>query len=174
MNIDSPVIFADGTEFYKKLAVDYIQHDKGLFILAPSGSGKTFFVNNQTTWDWIDGDYLWPATGADLSSDEWGDGDIEMINIKSDIITIQAKNLGFWIIGSSNSFLRPDAIVIPPLEKHIEYISKRETGDYDGGAKSANMEEVMEHRKIILRWGDKGVPCFQSIGAATEFLSRRL
>ena len=87
MDINSPVIFTDGTEFYKKLAAEYVRHDSGRFILAPSGSGKTYFINGQTTKDWIDGDYLWPAAGADLSSGNWGDGDVEMINIKSDIIT---------------------------------------------------------------------------------------
>lgn len=42
MNASTPVIFADGTAFYNNLAKGYIRHDRGLFILAPSGSGKTF------------------------------------------------------------------------------------------------------------------------------------
>lgn len=40
--MDTPVIFSDGTEVYERLGREYIRHKRGLFILAPSGTGKTY------------------------------------------------------------------------------------------------------------------------------------
>jgi hypothetical protein len=172
MNAATPVIFADGMSFYAELAKTYIRHTNGLFILAPSGAGKTHFVNKQTDMHWIDGDYLWPAANADLSDDSWSDDRemVEEINIKSDVITHQAKKLGFWIIGSSNSFLKPDAIVLPDWETHAKYIRNRESTDYDGGAKTEDYGGVLAHRDIIARWEKQGVPCFSSIEKAAAEL----
>ncbi len=132
MNADTPVIFTDGTDFFDDLAEKYVRHNKGLFILAPSGSGKTYFVDRQTKKHWIDGDYLWPAANADLSSDEWSYdvAQVDGINAKSDVITNEAKKLGFWIIGSSNKFIIPDAIVLPPWDTHVEYVRKRQGDNY--------------------------------------------
>ncbi len=112
---ETPVVFADGSAVYSKLAKTYRTHSKGLFILAPSGSGKSYFVNHQAVKNWIDGDLLWVVTGADYSNDTWDESleQIMEINARSDIITEQAKKQGFWVIGSSNLFLQPDAIVIP-------------------------------------------------------------
>ncbi|HMH70355.1 MAG TPA: hypothetical protein VK502_03060 [Candidatus Saccharimonadales bacterium] len=174
MNATSPVIFADGTEFYTALASIYKTHPRGLFILAPSGTGKTYFVTAQREKHWIDGDYLWPATNADLNTDEWNNDQesVEEINRRSDVITAQVKKLGFWVVGSSNDSLKPDAIVIPPWRTHREYIRKREGKEYDGGAKSEDFKAVLAHRKIIKKWQKKGVPCFNSIEEAADFLAR--
>lgn len=174
MNKNTPIIFSDGTEFYAQLAKKYIKHSSGLFILAPSASGKTYYINNQKDNDWIDGDYLWPATNADLSSNEWNAKleDVYEINRRSDIITYQAKKLGFWVIGSSNESLKPDAIVILPWETQLEYIKKRESKDYDGGATTADIESVRNHRHTVSLWQDKGVPSFESIDEAVNFLTK--
>lgn len=168
----TPVIFADGTAFYADLSKKYIQHSHGLFILAPSGAGKTYFVSHQTESHWIDGDDLWPAAGADPTNDEW-ESDfalVQEINDRSDIITHQAKKLGFWIVGSSNHHLKPDAIVLPPWEKHVTYITNRESSHYDGGAKQADLQSVQEHRAWIAKWEDQGVPRFDSVDDAVAFL----
>jgi hypothetical protein len=168
-------MFTDGKSVYSELAKQYITHDKGLFILAPSGSGKTYFVNHQSAVEkhWIDGDLLWIATNADPTGDEWDDDPVlvQEINDRCDIITYQAKKLGFWIMGSSNSSLRPDAIVLPPWEKHIQMIRKREQCDYDGGAKEEDLNGVKAHRGWIARWEAKGVPQFSSIDDAVGALA---
>jgi hypothetical protein len=176
MNKNTPVIFTDGTTFFEELSKDYIMHDRGLFILAPSGAGKTHFVNGQEQKNWVDGDYLWPLAGADLSGDEWNDdlSQVEEINIRCDAITNQATKQGFWIIGSSNSSLRPDAIVLPPWNVHLAYIKKRENTVYDGGARAENIESLRSHRKIIAQWKHKSVPAFMSIKEAAEYLSTHL
>lgn len=172
MNIRTPVVFSDGTQFFDGLSEEYIRHNRGFFILAPSGSGKTYFVNKQQQKDWIDGDVLWPMAGADLTSYEWVDdpGLIDEINRKSDVITNEARKLGFWVIGSSNDSLKPDAIVLPEWSQHREYIASREEYHYDGGAKIADFEAVESHREIIKRWSQKGVPEFQSVQEAADYL----
>ena len=174
MTTSTPVVFANGTKFYQKLGKKYIRHKKGLFILAPSGSGKTYFVNRQKQANWIDGDYLWLASNADLSSDEW-DADyeeVQEINDRSDVITHQAKKLGFWIVGSSNNSLKPDAIVLLPWRKHVAYIKKRQIDNYDGGATVKDLSGVIKHRRWIRKWKKQGVPCFYSIDEAAEFYAK--
>jgi hypothetical protein len=172
MDIATPIIFSDGTALYDELAKSYIRHESGLFILAPSGAGKSFFIDRQSEKHWIDGDYLWPSANADPTNDEWVNDDdlVEWVNQKSDIITCQAKKLGFWIIGSSNSFLKPDAIVIPDWEVHKSYIENRDKASYDGGARIADLSGVLKHREIIERWKSYDVPCYESVQDAAHAL----
>lgn len=174
MDTFTPIVFADGTKFFQELGKKYVQHAKGLFILAPSASGKTYFVNRQKRADWVDGDYLWVASNADLSGDEW-DTDFELvqeINNRSDVITLQAKKLGFWIIGSSNNSLKPDAIVLLPWRKQVAYVKKRQQNNYDGGATLEDLQGLVEHRRWIRKWKRQGVPCFSSIDEAVAFLTK--
>lgn len=174
LSSNTPIIFADGSVFFQGLAKEYARHKRGLFILAPSGAGKTRFVNNQTKKHWIDGDYLWPAANADTTGDEWGYDfeTVQEMNNRSDVITQQAKKMGFWIIGSSNNFLKPDAIVLPPWRTHVKYITTREHGNYDGGATSHDLQGVLNHRRWIRKWKKHGVPCFTSIDEAASYLAR--
>jgi hypothetical protein len=169
---DMPVVFSDGTAIYNTLAETYKLHKKGFFILAPSGTGKTYYINHQDQKDWIDGDILWSVTGADFNDETWGDTfeDVLEINARSDVITHQAKKQGFWVLGSSNMFLQPDAIVLPTWETHLAYIKTREQNNYDGGATSSDVTGVQNHRRWIEKtWSDK-VPIFKSIEAATDHI----
>ncbi|KKR23322.1 MAG: hypothetical protein UT53_C0024G0005 [Candidatus Yanofskybacteria bacterium GW2011_GWD2_39_48] len=168
-----PLIFADGTDVYNKLKEAYITHPIGYFILAPSGAGKTHFINKQTEQHWIDGDHLWLSAKAHPDSQWWLEpyNIIDEIDQRSDIITVEAKKLGFWIMGASNNWLKPDAIVLPNWKTHKKYIKYRETHNYDGGAKSDRLQQVLDHRKQISRWKKQGVPNFKSIEEATEYLS---
>lgn len=170
-----PLMFADGTTVYEDLAKRYVRHEKGYFILAPSGSGKTHFIDSQKEKHWLDGDELWMLTKAHPEG-EWWLEDLDIINqieARSDVITIEAKNLGFWIIGASNVFLKPDAIVIPDWETHKKWIAKRQTGSYDGGATTEQLEGVLKHRKIIARWEAQGVPSFKTVGEAASYLAAK-
>jgi hypothetical protein len=172
MDTSTPVIFSDGTVFFDNLSRDYIRHHKAYFILAPSGAGKTRFVNSQQEKHWIDGDVLWPSANADLSHDGW-DVPFEAvmeINNKSDVITHEAKKLGFWIIGSSNNWLKPDAIVLPKWSRHKLHIAKREKTIYDGGATTSDLEGIKSHRDWIRKWRKHGVPCFLSVEEAAHYL----
>lgn len=174
---DTPLVFADGTEFYKKLASEYVTHSKGLFIIAPSGAGKTYYVDNQEVKNWIDGDTLWMAAKAHPKG-EWWLKDLDGINEierRSDVITEQAKKLGFWIIGVDCYSILPDAVVIPELETHKKYLQIR-TNDHnnDGGQTIDRLDSVLRARKYMESFADKGVPIFKSVEEATGYLASTL
>ncbi len=174
LNAKIPVVFKDGTEVYTELAKKYVTHKTGYFIMAPSGAGKTHYVNAQKEMHWLDGDELWMKTNAHPDGAWWLAGTDKIIEIdqRSDIITIEAKKLGFWIVGASNSFLQPDAIVIPDWETHKKWIKTREDTNYDGGATSDRLDQVISHREWILEWEKKGVPKFDTVELATTFLAK--
>jgi len=170
-----PVIFKDSQDFYDDFAKKYIKHDKGFFILAPSGAGKTWFCNNQKEPHWIDGDQLWEQAGAhpDFRLQWWtgGEDTIHRVDQRSDVITMEAKLQGLWIMGASNFWLRPDAIVIPDWDTHIAQIKEREDNHYDGGATSDALEQVRAHIADIMKWHTAyDVPLFKSIEEAVNSL----
>ncbi len=169
-----PLVFADGTKTYKYFRDEYVQHQKGFFILAPSGAGKTYYVKNQKEMNWIDGDELWMETNAHPDGPWWLEGldRIAEIDARCDVITTEAKKLGFWIVGASNNWLKPDAIVVPDWETHQSWIKNREDTEYDGGATSDKLGQVMSHREWIIAWEKKGVPKFETVAEAAEFLAR--
>lgn len=167
-----PVTFRDDQQFYDTLGTKYHRHSSGLFILAPSGAGKTYFCTHQNEPHWIDGDELWNASGAHPTGIAWWLGGIDTINRvdqRSDVVTMEAKRQGFWIMGASNFWLKPDAIVIPDWETHVQFIKHREENNYDGGAKSDALDQVKEHIKAIKKWHtEHDVPLFTSIEEAAK------
>ena len=174
---ETPLIFTDGTKFYKKLGKEYVRHKRGLFILGPSGVGKSHFYRNQKKGErhWIDADRLWRWSKAMPKGAWWETFElIKEVESKCDIITHEAKKQRFWLIGSSNNWLRPDAIVIPHWQTHVKFIKKREL-NFDGGARSTPKElaQVMRHRAEILLWAKKGVPKFGSVDEAVQYLTKR-
>lgn len=171
---DTPLVFADGTETYAKLGQKYIQHDNGFFILAPSGSGKTYFTERQKEKHWIDGDEVWMMAKAHPDGAWWIEdiAVIDEIDQRSDVVTVEAKRLGFWIIGASNYWLKPDAVVIPDWKTHQEYVKKRETEGFDGGASSMDLERLQKSRDWMSRWQKEGVPLFISIEDAVTYLTK--
>lgn len=172
LDFKTPLIFADGTKVYDEFKKNHITHKKGFFIMAPSGAGKTYFVNHQKEQHWMDGDKLWETTNAHPKGAWWTESFdiIDEIDMRSDFITLQAKKLGFWIIGASNNWLKPDAIVLPHWSTHKKYIRTREKENYDGGATSDRLSQVLFHRRWINKWTKKGVPKFKSVKEAAEFL----
>ncbi len=178
MDID-PVIFADGTQFFESLALKYKKHSKGLFIMSPSGAGKTYYCNRQTEPNWIDGDELWLNSGAQPPIEtEWWTKGVEIINRveqRCDVITDEAVKMGFWIMGSVNYWYQPDAIVIPEWDTLTAQIEARQVGDYDGGLTSEHYDQLRKHLEIMEEWHTKhGVPKFISIDSAVQFLTKEL
>ncbi len=171
--LKTPLIFADGSTFYEALAKEYITHTRGLFVLAPSGAGKTYYIERQTTQHWIDGDALWMSARAQPKGRWWEEGNevLTLVSQRSDVITMEAKRLGFWIMGASNDWLQPDGVVVPDWDTHRGYLKSRETGAYDGGATSATLEALKEHRNWILEWTKKSVPLFRSVTEAVDSLT---
>lgn len=172
-DIKTPLVFTDGTEVYSKLREVYTTHKVGYFIMAPSGAGKTHFIKSQPEMHWLDGDELWMATNAHPDGAWWNEPIETIIEIDSrcDVITQEAKKLGFWILGASNNWLPPDAIVLPDWETHKKWIAHREQTNYDGGATSDKLDQVQNHRAWIAEWEAKGVPKFETVEAAASFLA---
>lgn len=176
MDLNS-VIYSDGQQFFDELKQKYRTHEKGLFIMTPSGAGKTYYCKNQSEQDWIDGDDLWVESGAQPSPDTawWDKGVpvIERVEQRCDVITAQAIDRGFWVMGSVNFWLKPDAIVIPEWDVLIGRIKMRqESGEYDGGMTDAHHEQVRTHIRIISKWNtEHGVPKFTSIEDAVRALT---
>lgn len=169
------VIFVDGKDFFVELSKKYTKHDTGLFILAPSGTGKSHYCKNQTENNWIDGDSLWVDSGAHPDYDWWNKS-IEVINridSRSDVITEQAIIHGFWIMGASNLWLKPSAIVIPDWETHLNYIKNRQLNNYDGGATLEKLDQLKSHIKTIEEWNKSHkVPMFKSVDEAVNALTK--
>lgn len=172
---NTPVIFTDGSSVYNKLKQKYITHEKGLFIYGPSGVGKTYYIKHQQENNWIDGDVLWEACNAFPKDDWWNlsGEEIDTIERRADVITEQAKKLGFWIIGASSVNMIPDAIVIPDFETHFKYIKYREEHNYDGGIKSDDIEKIKRNREYFSRFKEKGVPIFTSVDEAVLYLQNK-
>lgn len=170
----SPITFTDNQAFYDEFATRYIKHDRGLFILAPSGAGKTYYCKNQSEPHWIDGDEIWEKAGAHPLLPWWTGGEetIARVDQRSDVITMEAKLQGLWIMGASNFWLKPDAIVLPDWDVHVAQIKEREENHYDGGAKLDALEQVKAHREFIMKWHtDHGVPLFKSVEEAANTLA---
>lgn len=172
---NTPIIFTDGSKVYNELKQKYITHEKGLFIYGPSGVGKTYYINHQKVNNWIDGDVLWVACNAFPKGDWWNlsGENVDTIERRADVITEQAKKLGFWIIGASSVNMIPDAIVIPDFETHLKYIKYREEHNYDGGIKSDNLEKIKINREYYSRFKENGVPIFTSVDEAVLYLQNQ-
>jgi hypothetical protein len=172
----TPLVFSDGTNIYNDLKKEYVTHNKGYFIYGPSGVGKTYFVNHQKEKNWIDGDLLWSLTKAFPAGDwwNWSGEKIDTIERRADVITEQAKKLGFWIIGASSVNMVPDAIVIPDFDTHLSYIKYRENNCYDGGIKSDDLNKIKRNREHFSRFHKSdNVPIFKSVDEAVLFLQNQ-
>ncbi len=174
-----PVIYTSGNDFFDDLKVRFKTHKKGLFILAPSGAGKTYFCDNQKEPHWIDGDQLYFETNAQppIEYEWWNKGPhiINRVEQRCDVITAESVDRGFWILGSINYWFKPDAIVIPSIDVLMKQIKNREQANYDGGLKEEHFEQLVVHIGIIRDWYIKyGVPEFKSIQEAVDSLTSHL
>lgn len=171
-DISTPLVFADGTEIYDKVANEYARHKKGFFVLGPSGVGKSHYIRNQDINEkhWVDADQLWRWTRA-MPLGAWWEKleDITEVEQKCDIITAEAKKQGFWMLGSACNWLTPDAIVVPRWQTNVKYIKIREK-NYDGGITTERLPQLKAHREEILSWQKKGVPRFYSVQEAVDYL----
>jgi hypothetical protein len=174
MNIDA-VVYTNGESFFNELGKKYIQHPKGLFIMTPSGAGKTYFCSKQTEPHWIDGDPVLSDAGAQPLNDWWNEGVpvMERVEQRCDVITQQCVDRGFWIMTSINSWLKPDAIVIPEWDVLMGQIANRQQHNYDGGLTSDQHEQLKKGIDIIRKWNtEHDVPLYTSIEEATTALTQ--
>ncbi|MCX6788309.1 MAG: hypothetical protein NTZ36_00300 [Candidatus Jorgensenbacteria bacterium] len=168
-----PNFFQKNEEIYNKFLNESVHHSLGFFILAPSGTGKTHFIVRQEEKNWIDGDTLWISTKAHPDTDWWTKGPeiIKEVDARSDVITQEAKRLGLWVLGASNNWLRPDAVVLPPWDTNVAYIKHRQENNYDGGLKTDQLAQLEAHRLEIEDMAkQKNVPIFESVEKATSYI----
>jgi len=173
----NPVSFCDGKQIFLDFMTENVIHNQGLLVVAPSGSGKTYFVNHQSEPHWIDGDRLWIATGAHLDRAWWTEGTkvINEVQQRSDIISNYAKKLGLWVIGTDCYWLVPDAIVLPDWEIQKANILEREMYHYDGGAKSTDHNQVLAHRDYLSKLAErKNIPVFKTILEMDSYFKERI
>lgn len=143
--------------------------------MTPSGAGKTYFCSRQHDQHWIDGDMVLIDSGAQPKNDWWNQGVpvIERVEQRCDVITQQCVDKGFWIMTSINSWLKPDAIVIPEWEVLIAQIASRQQNNYDGGLTSEQHGQLKKGIEIILKWNtEQNVPLYKSIDEATKALTQ--
>ena len=119
---------------------------------------------------------MWCDAGAQPQPEtKWWDKGLDVINRveqRCDIITADARDKGFWIMGSVNYWLKPDAIVIPDWETLTKQIKMRQEGDYDGGLTENHHEQLKNHIKVIEEWNTKhGVPRYSSVQEAVGALT---
>ena len=157
--------FTDGSNVYNDFDNEYNQHKKGFVILAPSGTGKTTFVNNQIgiKKNWIDTDILFGPKSLNI---DWMNSknkvEEKLSYLRADYMLEQSKLYGYRIIGSLFYKYKADAIVLIPLNKHIEYVKLREDLDID---------KVKELRKTMAYHAhDLNIPIFNTIISAIEYL----
>lgn len=170
-----PVVYTNGAAFFEDLQSKYVKHAKGLFIMTPSGAGKTHFCNRQQEQHWIDGDSVLTDAGAQPQSDWWNQGVpvIERVEQRCDVITQQCVDKGFWIMTSINSWLKPDAIVIPDWDVLTAQIASRQQNNYDGGLTSGQHDQLKKGIEIIKKWNtEHGVPLYKSIDEAATALTQ--
>ena len=93
-----------------------------MIILAPPGSGKTYFVQQQADPPtWIDQDVDLAARGWDLRQ---GCYDRDRL-LEADRLLAQERLQGRHILGSLFWEFVPDAVVLLPLPVHEQYVALR-------------------------------------------------
>ena len=157
--------FTDGSDVYNDFNQEYKQHKKGFVILAPSGTGKTTFVNNQIgiKKNWIDSDSLFGSKSLNI---DWMNSKNEVEErlsyLRADYMLEQSKLYGYRIIGSLFYKYKADAVVLIPLNEHIEYVKLR---------KDLNIDKIKQLRKTIAYHAYYlNIPVFSNINSAIEYL----
>jgi len=163
-NIKNMYMFSNGKKVYSKYNKKYKKHKKGYVILAPPGSGKTYFVRNQigVKKNWIDQDELYKELGVNWKLNKNNEKEFKLNYLRADYISEQSKLLGYRLIGSLFWNYAADAIVILPLKIHKKYIEKR---------KDLNYKNILSIRKILYNQAKKyKIPLFDNIIDAVEYL----
>ena len=138
---------------------------RGAIILAPPGSGKSWYVQNQDIQEWIDQDKLITNLGLVWSNKE-ENPDLFRKQYKhiEELTFWISYHFGFKIMGSLFWNAPPDAIVLLPLAKHHAFVLKRS---------DLKWERVLEIRSTLLNIASKhNVPVFDSLELAVLFVDQ--
>lgn len=175
-------------QYLKKLKPVY--HNVGRSIIMPSGSGKSYWMENlqhkkYKGWDgiakqsFIDSDPLMIAVGAmpslsgkDLSGGLSWDSDMEQICKRCDKVMAECKKKGLWIMGASWWDAKlVDSFVVLPAELNKKYLKgKQEKGE--GFGDDYYEKEVLPYinQTIIPTAKKKKKPIFNSIEGCAIYI----
>lgn len=164
--------------YLKKLNPVY--HNEGRSIIMPSGSGKSYWMENvqPVKNEFIDSDPLCWAVGAmpalegpDYSGLNWDDNFDEICQ-RVDKVVVMCKAMGLWIMGATWWLpVNIDAIVILPKEKHKEYLAGKKHAFYPGYYE----EEVVDIIKLLRKTAsdrEPEIPIFSSIDKCVAWVIR--
>jgi len=138
----------------------FTTHNTGRVILGPPGVGKTTFVNNQPTnkRDWVDQDDLFGELGLKWQNTD----DPERTYTLADKMLEKCKQEGYRIIGSLFWTYKADAIVIPELEQHRQFIQTRP---------DLNLDNVIKIRDILSKQVEEyNIPVFLNCQDAVDYV----
>ena len=155
--------FTDGKDVVDEFNSLYKKHKKGCVLLAPPGSGKSYFVNKQTDKDWIDSDIIMGKKSLNVQwNNKSGSIDEKLGYMRADYMLEQCKMYGYKIMGSLFWEYKADAMVILPIKQHRLYIEKR---------KDLNNNSLNKMRQLFKNHAKKNnIPIFNSIEKAIKYL----
>jgi len=167
--MSSKYAFCKGNDVYKKYDNNYKKHKKGYVILGPPGIGKSTFIKSQISEkrNWIDQDELFKDLGVDWKYNKNNYEDFKLNYLRADYMSEQSRVLGYRLIGSLSLLknFKADAIVIPLIKNHSNYIQKR---------KDLHLSDIKDIRKIYKNYAKtQNIKIFYSIIDAVNYLENK-
>lgn len=127
----------------------------GKLILAPPGSGKSYWIKIHPNTDWKEGDSLYPER---FQKKQRNEDDLQEL----DELNVSFKKRGYKVItGDWWSLRNFDAIVLPPLDVLEERLRNEERPGHNPRDADATIRKFNEQ---------SGIPIFDSIDDAVAFV----
>ena len=168
-DIKSKFMFTSGKRKYNSIDKKYKCHKKGYYILAPPGSGKSYYIRHLDgeKKDWLDADILCNACNTCWHLNKKNPVELRLNYLRNEYIIEQSRALGYRILGSLFwEDIKPDAIVMPDYKDHKKLFQKRN---------DINLTFIKKIRSLILKLAKKKkVKVFKTIPEAIKYCERKI